>query len=146
MARSLLRSLPIAPTEGAVPARAVSFVQSVNVPLPLLRQRTFPGGAASVGKANGSRGILERKIVEARDVEIEIAVVIVVNEGEAEREAVGVDSGVFGDVFECAFAFVVIERDAAIEADGEIGLAVVVIIADGAAHSFAAHFEFRGFR
>ena len=39
---------------------------------------------------------------------------IVVDEGEAEREAIGVDSGGFGDIFECAVAFVVKQRDAAI--------------------------------
>ena len=50
-----------------------------------------------------------------------------------------------GDVLERAFSVVAIERDAAIDADGEIGLAVVVVIADGAAHAIAADFEFRGF-
>src|SRR5580704_12479013 len=43
IARSLLISLPIAAIEGALAARFVCAVQSVNVPLPLLRQRTFPG-------------------------------------------------------------------------------------------------------
>src|SRR5271156_4696071 len=54
IARSLLMSLPMAPTDGASPASAVSLVQSVNVPFPLLRQRTLPAGAASVGNENAS--------------------------------------------------------------------------------------------
>src|SRR5271168_1884105 len=61
MARSLLMSLAIAPTEGAVPARAVSVVQFVNVPLPLLRQRTLPGAVASEGNANASARLASGK-------------------------------------------------------------------------------------
>ncbi len=44
-----------------------------------------------------------------------------------------------------AFAFVVKQSDAAIEADGEIGLPIVVVITDGAAHSVAADIEVCGF-
>src|SRR5208283_697003 len=56
IARSLFTSLAIAATDGLSPPRAVSFVQSVNVPLPLLRQRTFPGEGASTGNAKGCEG------------------------------------------------------------------------------------------
>src|SRR5271154_2182770 len=58
---SLLMSLARAPTDGAVPASAVSVVQLVNVPLPLLRQRTLPGGGASVGNSNGAAGLASAK-------------------------------------------------------------------------------------
>src|SRR5277367_6019142 len=61
MARSLLMSLARAPTDGPVPASAVSAVQFVKVLLPLLRQRTLPGAAASVGKANGAAGLASGK-------------------------------------------------------------------------------------
>src|SRR5262249_54579957 len=72
-------------------------------------------------------------------------VMVVVEEGEAERETVTCDSGCLGDVFEDAFAFIVKQSDAAIEADCEIGLSVIVVIADGAAHAVAADIEMRGF-
>src|SRR5271156_2389290 len=61
MARSLLMSLARAPTEGAVPVSAVSVVQFVNVPLPLLRHRTLPGAGASVGNSNGPAGLASGK-------------------------------------------------------------------------------------
>src|SRR4029077_3765312 len=51
--------------------------------------------------------------------------------------------GCFSDIFECAVALIVIERDAAVEAEGEIGLPVVVVVTDGASHSAAMNFEFR---
>src|SRR5580692_9483776 len=64
MARSLLMSLARAPTDGAVPARAVSVVQFVNVPLPLLRQRTLPGGGTSAGNSNGAAGLASGKLLQ----------------------------------------------------------------------------------
>src|SRR5271170_4139419 len=61
IARSLLMSLPIAPTDGASPANAVSLVQSVNVPFPLLRHSTFPAGTASRGNEKASAGFANGK-------------------------------------------------------------------------------------
>src|ERR1700722_15747698 len=61
IARSLLMSLPMAPTDGASPPSAVSLVQSVNVPFPLLRHRTFPVGAASIGNENASAELVKGK-------------------------------------------------------------------------------------
>src|SRR5271168_131654 len=61
IARSLFRSLPIAPIEGALPASPVSAVQLVNVPLPLFRHKTFPAGVASIGNENGSAEFVSGK-------------------------------------------------------------------------------------
>src|SRR5277367_6551302 len=56
MARSLLMSLARAPTDGAVPASAVSVVQVVKV--------TLPGAAESVGKENGAAGLSSGKLLK----------------------------------------------------------------------------------
>ena len=57
IARSLLRLLPTAPTEGELPPSPSSFVLSTNVPFPLFRHRMFPGVGASSG--NVKRSILD---------------------------------------------------------------------------------------
>src|ERR1700723_621788 len=66
IARSLLKSLPMAPTEGALAPSPSSLVRSTNVPSPLLRQSTFPGAGEPSGKVNrsdlDSRGKLLKRV------------------------------------------------------------------------------------
>ena len=47
----------------------------------------LPGGGASSGKVNGCDWIVERKIIETRDVEVEVAIAIIIDEGDAERQS-----------------------------------------------------------
>ena len=108
--------------------------------------KDISGRRGTIGKGERLRRMIEREIVEARDVDVEVAIVIVVDEGDAEREADGAHAGRVGDIFEGAVAFIVEERDAVARADDEIGMAVVVVIADGAAGAFAVDLQLRGFR
>ena len=99
--------------------------------------KNIAGRRGIVGKGERLRRIVEREIIEARDVDVEVAIVVVVDEGDAESKTDGAHAGCVGDIFEGAVAFIVKERDAVAGADDEIGMAVVVVVADGAAGAFA---------
>ena len=87
----------------------------------IVAPENISGRCCVSGKWERLAGSIELEFVEAGDVEVEIAVMVVVEEGEAEGETIAGDSGLLGNVLEDAFAFVVKQRDAAIETDGEIG-------------------------
>ena len=98
-----------------------------------------------MGNQNGFCGIGERKIVEARDVEIEIAVVI-------ESMKVGPSASAPSVASVSIPASLVTSLNVPLPslwkrmtlpfgADGEVGLAVVIVIAHGAAHPWPLDFQ-----
>ena len=60
IARSLLKSVGRAAMPGASPPRPACSVQSVKVPLPLLRHKRFEAAVCPKGKLNGPPALIEK--------------------------------------------------------------------------------------